>query len=604
MIFSGDRFSGHYALYTEHTGSGRDIYEGTIPPPDERGCPGDMVNYLVAHQKPEVVEEKEEPAHEKKCSEEENLEEVEDEKEYPNDYFFPLPARDVFGMQHGDLFEEATKGQHVHSCFSCYISKENHYRLSDEDAASLMMNECHFYPKKLFLHEYEHMHWKWSHSDLTQLLTQFFGKLESLSLHFRDGKDIDDHVCLHGNNSKETLELVLSCCFSSPVLTSLEILDPVRDDTATKALSSTLAAKPCPSLKKLDICYWGGDVGCLEPLARIIASHNQLTEILCACLGDGRRLTASSYSCLYTSLIGFVQRQEFSKLTLKGLVGASFQLQHLLDTFFKTPCSQPQGVHLESIYVLSACDQSVPSHMPVYSESKAPSGALEYKSLVISEHSGVTADFCEWLLSHDPLVLKTFHFNSGIVSFDEYGRLVPFKMAFPIHLLSDNTSFQTRELAIPLFNDILNEALLKLLHRQQLTHLSLQPTDQQVWEVKPCNINAITSILSLQKEQLTELTISRRGFHYTSIDLSADMERFGGALFSLRNFEIFSLCIAIVWKKDDTGYIDRLYNSWLNHGCKKMKSFQMGKFEYQFSLTDELATKLDKMGLVIDPIPS
>ena len=78
------------------------------------------------------------------------------------------------------------------------------------------------------------------------------------------------------------------------------------------------------------------------------------------------------------------------------------------------------------------------------------------------------------------------------------------------------------------------------------------------------------------------------------------MERFGDALFSLRNFEIFSLYIAITWGKEDTSHIDRLYNSWLKHGRKKLKSFQMGvAFECQFSLTDELATKLDKMGLVI-----
>ena len=80
---------------------------------------------------------------------------------------------------------------------------------------------------------------------------------------------------------------------------------------------------------------------------------------------------------------------------------------------------------------------------------------------------------------------------------------------------------------------------------------------------------------------------------------SAGMERFGDALFSLRNFEIFSLRIAIIWKKDDIRFIDRLYNHWLRHGCKKMESFQMGKFKYRFALTDELASKLDKMGLVI-----
>ena len=55
--------------------------------------------------------------------------------------FYPLPARDVFGMQHGELFKEATKGQHVHSHDLCYISKENHYHLSNDDAVLLMMTQ-------------------------------------------------------------------------------------------------------------------------------------------------------------------------------------------------------------------------------------------------------------------------------------------------------------------------------------------------------------------------------------------------------------------------------------------------------------------------------
>lgn len=305
--------------------------------------------------------------------------------------------------------------------------------------------------------------------------------------------------------------------------------------------------------------------------------------------------------------------------------------------------------------------------MPV-GDSKVPSGALEYKSLYLDERSHITMDFCEWLFSHEPLVLKEFNFDASIVSFREHDRslvpseaatptflsdkefnfdvsivssgepcrlvpseaaatptflsdkefnfdgsivsfgdhciLVPSEAAFPIHLLYDNALFHTQKLLLPMFNDFSNQAFLSLLHRQQLTHLSLKPTapcgqNQQfvspiLNQGKSCNINAITEILLRQRDHLIEFMIS--GFMYVSFEPSADMERF---LFSLRNFEIFSFHIAIIWKKEDISYIDRLYNSWLEHGCKKMKSFQMGHFEYQVSLTDELATKLDKMGLVI-----
>ena len=597
-IFSGDRFSGIYGLFTGGR-SGRDFYEGCTPPPDQRDCPDDIVNNLVAYRKPNIIVEKvyvdyDDPDSNEKYS------------NY-NDFYYPLPSRDVFGRQYSELYEEATKGQYVHSRFSRYISKENHYRLSDDDAVSLMMNECNFYPKKLFLHEYEHMHWKWSNGDLMRLLTQFFSKLESLSLCFRNGKDIDDYVSLYDDNSKDALELVLNCCFSSPMLNSLYIFDPIRDDTASKALSSSLATNPCPSLKKLDISCWAcysGEVHCLEALAKIISSHSQLTDI-CMHIDTSAKVEPSSFSCFYTSLVGFVQRLEFSKLTLRGLVPISLQLKRLLDAFFKTPCSQPQELHLE--YIEPVHNEATPIHVPV-GDSKVPSGALEYKSLFLDLRSCITVDFCEWLFSHEPLVLKAFHYDASIVDFGEYDRLVPSETAFPMHLLSDNALFQTRELSLPILNDFPNQALQTLFHRQQLTHLSLRPfkspAQNQLLRIgrlqeDPCNINAITEILSCQKEQLTELTISREYFNYVSIEPSADMERFGDALFSLRNFEIFSLHIAIIWKEEDASYIDRLYNSWLKHGRKKMKSFQMGEFEYQFSLTDELTKKLDKMGLVI-----
>ena len=90
---------------------------------------------------------------------------------------------------------------------------------------------------------------------------------------------------------------------------------------------------------------------------------------------------------------------------------------------------------------------------------------------------------------------------------------------------------------------------------------------------------------------------------YVSIESSADIEHFGDALFSLRNYEIFSLCIPVIWTTDDAIYVDSLYNSWLKHGCRKLKSLQMGSFKYGFILTDELARKLDKMGLVIHYVP-
>ena len=119
----------------------------------------------------------------------------------------------------------------------------------------------------------------------------------------------------------------------------------------------------------------------------------------------------------------------------------------------------------------------------------------------------------------------------------------------------------------------------------------------------PRNINDSSSILSIQKEQLTELKISKHYIYYDSFKSSTNMENFGDAIYSLRNCEAFSLEISIVWKEEDMKHIDSLYESWLKHGHKRLKHFQneMGILNHRRPLPDELAKKLDEMGLVIHP---
>ena len=320
---------------------------------------------------------------------------------------------------------------------------------------------------------------------------------------------------------KKGFELVLNCCFSSPVLHSLVITAPIRDNRAE--FFSALARKLGPSLKIINFTCQRYETCYLEAFTNIIASHSQLTEVYLYFNID-RKVAASSLSYLYTSLIDFVQRPEFSKLYLSGQLPLSSHLRLLLDAFLKTPCSQPQEIHLYPRE--PACSELLPVDLPV-GDNKVPSGALVYKYLIFHECSTVPVDFCEWLCSHQPLALKAFHFDAELVKIGEHNMLV--QTSFPMQFLSDNTLF----------------------HR------------------------------------------------YVSVESSADMECFGDALYSLRNYEIFSLCIPVIWKEKDISSIYCLYKAWQKHGCRKLKSFQMGKFEYGFVLTDKLATKLDEMELVI-----
>ena len=600
MIFSGDNFPRHCM---DDNGPGYGCcFKSGIPPPWGRGCPDDVVNDLIAYRKPDLVSEeinREEQLSESDSSDEEDVKFSDS----------PLPICDVFGQEHGELYEEAMKGQHIPARYLHYISKQSHYRLSDEDAISLMMNECNYYPKNLVMH-CTGMYWKWSDENLVQLLTQFFSKLESLSLSLRF-RHIYEHISHDTckptiDESKRVFELIFNCCFNSPVLSSLAIADPAREDRTD--FLSKLAAEPCQSLKKLDIHCWSDfrnnyKIHHLEAFASIIASHSQLTEISLR-LDTGLEIDASSFSCLFASLVGFVQRPEFSKLSLHGQVPFSSHFRLLLDAFLKTPCSQPQQIHLHPFEL--AYSEPSSTDLPVGAD-KVPSGALEYKSLFVHKYCKVTLDVCKWLFSHQPLVLKAFHFDAHLVNVVEYDlfHLLP-PLYFPLQTLCDNSFFQAQELVLPIFHDLPSPMFQNLLRRQQLTKLSFVPNQpsEEFWEdedPKPCNISSITSILSLQVETLTELTIPMKNYCYccVSLESSAEVERFGDALFLLRNYEIFSLCIPVLWKIEDVTHIDSLYKTWQKHGCKKLKSFRMGKFEYGLILTDELARKLEKMGLAI-----
>ena len=111
--------------------------------------------------------------------------------------------------------------------------------LANENAILLMMNECNYYPKKVFIHGYDYntLHWEWNDDSVTQLLTQFFSRLESISVDFSSvEKEIRNysHDSKYSNigDFKKGFELVLNCCFSSPVLHSLVITTPIRDNRA------------------------------------------------------------------------------------------------------------------------------------------------------------------------------------------------------------------------------------------------------------------------------------------------------------------------------------------------------------------------------------
>ena len=112
------------------------------------------------------------------------------------------------------------------------------------------------------------------------------------------------------------------------------------------------------------------------------------------------------------------------------------------------------------------------------------------------------------------------------------------------------------------------------------------------------NINDLADILSTQREQLTKLKISTLEL---SLESTTDMERFGDVVYSMRNCEdLRSLEISpIIWKEEDVKHIDSLYKSWLRHGRKRLKHFLMGRFDFGFSVPDELSRKLDEMGLTI-----
>lgn len=617
IICSGGRFSGHFKVSNVEIVTRRehlvDMHRHTLPADVQ--YPTDIINYLVAYCKPNAVNEEKVATRAAEFRVEDDSE-IMESNDYSKDdsdndsrnesydsskdsFYYPLPAQDALGLKPGEVYEGATKGQYVHSHFSHFVSHENHYRLSDEDAIALIMSECHFYPRSLLLHDYDSMQWTWSRDALLALLTQFFSKLESLSVRFRQLTDVDIDYAMVGRRERcEDLETVLTSCFRSPLLKSVEIFG-VYEESFGPVLASTLASKPCPSINSLKISHGKGDAkSSFEALATIIASHDNLSELTLD-LGTELTSTATSFSHLNASLINFIQNKEYFKLTIGGIFPSDSQLRSLLDVFLKMPCSHSQQLCLEGVQQSHNEEVSTNINLPVNESpiDKAPSGALEYKSLFVDKRSMFTVDFCEWLFSHQPLVVKAFHFNALLAT----GKPLPYRsydlissgQAAPIHLLFDNALFRTQDLSLPLVSGLPNEGLQSVLHHKSLRKLSLTQQVRHFCDYL-CDIGDIADILSLKLETLTDLTII---MPVISLGSSTHVERFGDAVFSLPNCEEFSLSVSVYWRNEDSKYIEVLYKKWLKHGCKKMKLFHMGVLSRGISLTDEISRMKDEMEL-------
>ena len=484
--------------------------------------------------------------------------------------------------------------QYIPLRYSSYALYENDYRLSDEDAITLLMGECQYYPEFLSLSilAFNSKHW------VPDLLSQFVCHVVTLKLFF------DGHFECYTEEDvphEQILTAVLSN--DSPLLSSLELdsdtdnqyclsydEDEYESAYVTDDHLSLLAqlsespptlpslASPLCTLRELSVSGVFTADG-LTKLGTVISGQKILASLslhsLNVELHGYSRNTSLADGCICSrpfvdALISLFQSPCFESVTLKCVTIDHILLQDLVAGFLTSSCTHPQKLMLESIEIES--DGSSKTYESSECQLRVSHFASEYKSLEFSvkEHETSTCNvlhFFRWFFSLQLLKLNSLkHFCwSKHVHVD----------CLPV--LVKNTSFHVKNLSLCQSTDISAEAIQNLLRNDTLKSLELKFCSgmiglQQIAEyiLKPLSRSTLEE-LKIVEGIRTDKNFYAQPFSKESISLFSD------TLFSLPHLNQFTLEISVLRYnqiyRHIVEFVEILHESWKKNGGRKLKRF-------------------------------
>ena len=499
----------------------------------EKYCPTDFVNYLVSVATSKLRRVEKEDLNEEKrikhycptpqCHlDEEEIRNYVDHDDSQNEYLSY------------DYVSIMTKNQHFPARHMHITNNKPH--LGDEEAIRLLMDECNYYPNNIVLCGLGSIRWQWSKEDVCGLLMRFFCQL----------KDI--HLSFIGDDDTGYTETVVTCCFSSPALSSVFVdLDIDLADLVISVLTSQHPTLTQPILKKLGILKLNTEMS--RKCKEILSCQNGLYKLeLQGELCDDSDLLAS--------IIDIVSNPNFCKLSLDRVKVALKFITQLLTVYLVTPSSHPQELALHSVQ-LSKSDSDVWQQTSVRSSSEEL--ALMHKSLQWTNREWLYKDefpkvLLDWLLSFQPLVLNSL--------FIDLKRLE----ANPnvLETIASNPAFCVQNLKLKESSLTLSEEYLEaILKRPSLKSLELGS------RINSRDLILMANALRVQNRlgTLENLTIK-----ISEMD-GYDIESFLDVIFTLPQISCLSVKLYMSWTKDVSKITEAIYQCWQKNGHKKLRRF-------------------------------
>ena len=500
-------------------------------------CPADVVNFLVcSHDFSQQVE---------------NQAQDEEDSYVPGAYFAnahkSMPTEDE--LEYDELTTEDAlvmyKNQHVPPRYMHMIGDKNF--LGNEDALTLIMDECGYYPNSVTLDGFEMIQWRKSKEEIQHILERFLCHLKEISVYF----------CNKCDDITGLASAVLPTCFKSAALSVVSVsFGGNFSDLVASLLALQHPEVSQLNLEKLTISNFNiSTSSSCKLLTTILECHSNVRELkldeLC-----GELLNSSD---ILQCIIAIIRNPSFVKLSLKKILFSMKFAVELLTAYLMMPCSHPQELYLRNIQI-SGNDKGLPC-----SVQHAPDDAtLEFKSLqwshnIHNECYGLRV-FCNWLLSFQPLHLNNLRIKVGLSS-----NLLP--VSDMLQTIAHNPAMKVRNLTL---NEWENSRLTSVEHLEAILKHPLLKSLDLGYSISSQSLACLANAFRVQHQlaSLEHISISTSRVQLSSI------KAFFDAIFTLPQISQLSLRFACLFS-NEVVITDVIHQSWLNNGSKKLRKFQL-----------------------------
>ena len=558
IIFNADRPTGYFGSMTSNQTRIEHEPKGVAT-----GYPCDIINYLAAADVSSLA-----------GIEVTNDSDVDDmdghsESWYPDDDF-PLSHCDLDDTQGGVQLSSnysriAAVNQRIPQCYASLAQSDG--RISDEDAISLMMEKCNYYPKIAPVGVTDFKLWSWKQEDLEQLLVKFFRDITAIHLSII-------------KEPGETSSLVVSTCFNNRIVPCTLYLNLFHRLDGLHYLHSMISQL---TLEKLHI-YSPFDFDLADNLCK------ELGEILSRQKGNIREIKLHECSFpeefnFLLSVTAVIQSPTFAKFDFH-CYSESPEIVQLLNAFFSTPSSHSQqlifGAGCTIDFESTVRDSLRPMPFSVCDSS------LQHKSLTLK---GCSARLCSWLLRLQPLSLQSIHFQF-VPRYNKVFEEVHDVLESVAHneklrmcnLTLVGHGFDWSDVQAPLPED----SLISIFKRPLLKSLTLD------LKCGTSSLASITNALHVQT-QLGTLKKLKISFSLRKIlKETCDVELLLEAVFNLPQISKFSFDIDILLH--DLTIVEIIYKFW--RSSKKPKELRFGHF-HDVTIPGNVQSLLDEMQLAV-----